>query len=59
MEHGGFAEDDTHVTMLTVNGANVVNSPPVGATITARPRQAGVDVPDRGTRVLWRRLGRQ
>jgi len=34
MEHGGFAEDDTHVALLTVNGANVVNSSPVGATIT-------------------------
>ena len=34
MEHGGFAEDDTHVAMLTVNGANVVNNVPVGATIT-------------------------
>jgi hypothetical protein len=34
MEHGGFAEDDTHVAMLTVNGANVVNNSTVGATIT-------------------------
>jgi hypothetical protein len=34
MEHGGFAEDDTHVAMLTVNGANVVNNSPVGATVT-------------------------
>jgi len=34
MEHGGFAEDDTHVAMLTVNGANVVNNSPVGTTIT-------------------------
>jgi len=34
MEHGGFAEDDTHVAMLTVNGANVVNNSPVGATNT-------------------------
>ena len=33
MEHGGFAEDDTHVALLTVNGANVVNGAPVGATI--------------------------
>jgi hypothetical protein len=32
MEHGGFAEDDTHVAMLTVNGANLVNNTPVGAT---------------------------
>jgi len=34
MEHGGFAEDDTHVALLTVNGANVVNNSPVGATVT-------------------------
>jgi hypothetical protein len=34
MEHGGFAEDDTHVALLTVNGANIVNSTAVGATIT-------------------------
>jgi len=34
MEHGGFAEDDTHVALLTVNGANIVNSAPVGATIS-------------------------
>jgi hypothetical protein len=34
MEHGGFAEDDTHVALLTVNGANVANNTPVGATIT-------------------------
>jgi hypothetical protein len=34
MEHGGFAEDDTHVAMLTVNGANVVNNSKVGTTIT-------------------------
>ena len=33
MEHGGFAEDDTHVAMLTVNGANVVGNTPVGATV--------------------------
>jgi hypothetical protein len=38
MEHGGFAEDDTHVALLTVNGANVVNSSPVGATITTPVR---------------------
>jgi hypothetical protein len=38
MEHGGFAEDDTHVALLTVNGANVVNSTPVGATITTPVR---------------------
>jgi hypothetical protein len=34
MEHGGFAEDDTHVALLTVNGANIVNNAPVGATIS-------------------------
>jgi hypothetical protein len=34
MEHGGFAEDDTHVAMLNINGANIVNTVPVGATIT-------------------------
>jgi len=34
MEHGGFAPDDTHVALLTVNGANVVNNTPVGTTIT-------------------------
>jgi len=34
MEHGGFAEDDTHVALLTVNGANVVNVAPVGAMIS-------------------------
>jgi len=30
MEHGGFAEDDTHVALLVVNGANVVAHNPVG-----------------------------
>jgi hypothetical protein len=34
MEHGGFAEDDTHVALLTVNGPNIVNNTPVGTTIT-------------------------
>ena len=38
MEHGGFAEDDTHVALLTVNGANIVNGSPVGATITQSVR---------------------
>jgi hypothetical protein len=33
MEHGGFAEDDTHVALLTVDGANIVNHKSVGATI--------------------------
>jgi hypothetical protein len=28
MEHGGFAADDNHVALLTVNGANVVNNKP-------------------------------
>jgi hypothetical protein len=34
MEHGGFSEDDTHVALLTVNGANVVKGTAVGATVT-------------------------
>jgi hypothetical protein len=34
MEHGGFAEDDTHVALVTTNGANMVSGTPVGATIT-------------------------
>jgi hypothetical protein len=34
MEHGGFAEDDTHVAMLVVNGANVVAGTPVGVQNT-------------------------
>jgi hypothetical protein len=40
MEHGGFAEDDTHVAMLVVNGANVADESPGdesshgGATVT-------------------------
>jgi hypothetical protein len=34
IEHGGFAEDDTHVAMLTVNGANVASNSPAGTTIT-------------------------
>jgi hypothetical protein len=38
MEHGGFAEDDTHVAMLTVNGANVVGNTPVGTTVTGLVR---------------------
>ncbi len=33
MEHGGFAEDDTHVALLTVNGANVVSGTSVGLSI--------------------------
>jgi hypothetical protein len=33
MEHGGFAEDDTHVALVTTNGANIVSGTPVGATI--------------------------
>ena len=32
-EHGGFSSDDTHVAMLTVNGANVVNATPVGIKV--------------------------
>src|SRR3974377_1393368 len=38
MEHGGFAEDDTHVALLTVNGANVVNGALVGTTISGPVR---------------------
>jgi hypothetical protein len=34
MEHGGFAEDDTHVALLTVSGANIDNDQGGGATIT-------------------------
>jgi hypothetical protein len=30
MEHGGFAEDDTHAAMLAVNGAKVVAGTPMG-----------------------------
>jgi hypothetical protein len=33
MEHGGFAADDTHVALLTVNGANMANNTPVGTSI--------------------------
>jgi arylsulfatase A-like enzyme len=33
-EHGGFSSNDTNVAMLVVNGANVVNNTPVGATVT-------------------------
>jgi hypothetical protein len=28
MEHGGFAEDDTHAALVVVNGANIVNDTP-------------------------------
>ncbi|HEX4865193.1 MAG TPA: alkaline phosphatase family protein [Acidimicrobiales bacterium] len=36
MEHGGFAEDDTHVAMLVVNGANIgTNTPGNGSNNTA------------------------
>jgi hypothetical protein len=38
MEHGGFAEDDTHVAMIVANGANVVSSTPVGNTVTSPVR---------------------
>ncbi len=34
MEHGGFSEDDTHVALLAVNGANVVSGTSVGLTIS-------------------------
>ena len=33
-EHGGFSSNDTNVAMLVVNGVNVVNNTPVGATVT-------------------------
>jgi hypothetical protein len=33
MEHGGFAEDDTHVAMLVVNGANMVAGNQINATV--------------------------
>jgi hypothetical protein len=33
MEHGGFAEDDTLVALLTVKGANIVNKVTIGTTI--------------------------
>ena len=38
MEHGGFAEDDTHVAMFVVNGANIVNGTPGGGTDTTAVR---------------------
>ena len=37
-EHGGFAEDDTHVALLTVNGADVFNGTHVGGTVTQAVR---------------------
>jgi hypothetical protein len=33
MEHGGFAEDDNHVALLTVKGANIVNNVSAGTTV--------------------------
>ncbi|HZU80159.1 MAG TPA: alkaline phosphatase family protein [Acidimicrobiales bacterium] len=41
-EHGGFAEDDTHVAMLVVNGAAVAAGTPVGDTVTTSVRTAQV-----------------
>jgi hypothetical protein len=38
MEHGGFASDDTHVALLTVNGANVASDHSLGATVTDQVR---------------------
>ena len=38
MEHGGFADDDTHVALLVVNGANIVNNSPGGGTNDALVR---------------------
>jgi hypothetical protein len=32
-EHGGFSEDDTHVALLVVDGANMISGTPVGATV--------------------------
>ena len=32
MEHGGFAEDDTHAALLVVKGANIVNDTPGDGT---------------------------
>jgi arylsulfatase A-like enzyme len=41
-EHGGFAEDDTHVAMIATNGANLVRNSPLGATIAQQVRTAQV-----------------
>jgi hypothetical protein len=38
MEHGGFAEDDTHVAMLVVNGANIDDDTPDGNTVSTPVR---------------------
>jgi hypothetical protein len=38
MEHGGFAEDDTHVAMLVVNGANMVAGNQINATVATPVR---------------------
>jgi hypothetical protein len=38
MEHGGFAEDDTHVAMIVVNGANMVGDTPIGNTVSTPVR---------------------
>jgi hypothetical protein len=37
-EHGGFAEDDTHVAMLVVNGANLISGSQPDATVTTPVR---------------------
>ena len=37
-EHGGFAEDDTHVAMLVVNGANLISNTSVGTTVSTAVR---------------------
>jgi hypothetical protein len=34
MEHGGFADDDTHAALITVNGANIVAGTKVGASVS-------------------------
>jgi hypothetical protein len=38
MEHGGFSLDDTHVAMLVVNGANLVNGNAAGSTVASTVR---------------------
>jgi arylsulfatase A-like enzyme len=34
MEHGGFSEDDTHVALITVNGADIVAGTKVGTFVS-------------------------
>jgi hypothetical protein len=42
MEHGGFAEDDTHVAMLVVDGSNLISKTLVGNTVDTPVRTAQV-----------------